>query len=58
MLLVIQDAWERHKAAPGEVQTGHQEIFLHREDGQTLEQRVGTSHLSMDVPLVIIFNFW
>lgn len=58
MLLVIQDAWEWHKAARGEVQTGHREMFLHREGGQTLEQRVGTSLLSMDVPLVKIFNFW
>lgn len=47
MFLVIQDAWEWHKAARGEVQTGHQEMLLHCEGGQILEPRVGTSLLLM-----------
>ena len=33
-----QDAWEWFKAALGEVQTGHEEAFLSREGGQTLEE--------------------
>jgi len=34
----VQDAWERFRAAPGEIQTGHQEAFLYQEGAQALEQ--------------------
>lgn len=33
-----QDVWEQQKAAPGEVQTGHEEKFVYHEGEQTVKQ--------------------